>query len=105
MIFEILSQFSEPGYYETDDFGIRIENVIQVIEAPNSSNYFGGYGACKFNDVTMVPIQKKMISIDLLTDAEVNNLIQRFDPFLMTSVLLIGCFRFCQFLLWFRSSG
>lgn len=62
---------NEPGYYEDNKFGVRIENVLQVIEAPDSSKHFGGKGAFKFEDVTMVPIQSKMINIDLLTDSEV----------------------------------
>lgn len=61
---------TEPGYYETDKFGVRIENILQVIDA-NQTKYFNGAGAYKFDDVTMVPIQIKLIDIDLLTDFEV----------------------------------
>lgn len=62
---------NEPGYYEDDKFGIRIENVLQVIDAPDSSKYFDGKGAFKFDDITMVPIQAKLIDVDLLTESEV----------------------------------
>lgn len=62
---------NEPGYYEDGKFGIRIENVLQVVHAPNSSTYFGGKGAFKFDDITMVPIQVKLIDVDLLTESEV----------------------------------
>lgn len=61
----------EPGYYEAGSFGIRIEDVIQVVDLPNSSHYFGNKGALCFEDITMVPIQKKMINVTMLTDKEV----------------------------------
>lgn len=64
---------NEPGYYEAGKFGIRLENVLQVVklESPESSKYFGGKGAYKFDDITMVPISKKLINIDLLSESEV----------------------------------
>lgn len=62
---------NEPGYYEDGQFGVRIENVIQTVELPESSTYFGGRGAYSFHDVTMVPIQTKLIDVDLLTESEV----------------------------------
>lgn len=62
---------NEPGYYEDGKFGIRLENVLQVVEVPDSSKHFGGRGAYKFDDITMVPIQKKLINVDLLTKSEV----------------------------------
>lgn len=62
---------NEPGYYATGEFGIRLGNVLQVVEAPDSSKHFGGRGAYKFDDITMVPIQKKLINVDLLTESEV----------------------------------
>lgn len=44
---------NEPGYYdENGKFGIRIENVLQVVEAPKSSEYFEGKGAYKFCKLT-----------------------------------------------------
>lgn len=52
--------------------GIRIEDVLHVVDLQNSSHYFDRLGAYKFDDITMVPIQTKLIDIDLLTDSEVN---------------------------------
>lgn len=69
---------NEPGYYEEDKFGIRIENVLQVVDVPDSSQMFGGRGAFKFEDITMVPIQTKMINVDLLTEPEVCVLLASF---------------------------
>lgn len=63
---------NEPGYYEDGQFGIRIESVLQVIETPDSSKHFGGRGSYKFDDITMVPIQTKLINVNLLSAAEVN---------------------------------
>ena len=54
---------SEPGYYKEGDFGIRIENVIQVID--DQDNFI------TFQDVTLVPIQRKLIDESLLTPEEV----------------------------------
>lgn len=61
----------EPGYYEEDSFGIRIEDVIQVVELPNSSHYFEDKGAFCFHDITMAPIQTKLLNVELLTEKEV----------------------------------
>lgn len=63
---------SEPGYYETGSFGIRIESVVHVVDAPDTETYFNGRGALKFDDITMVPIQAKLINLTLLTQAEVS---------------------------------
>lgn len=62
---------NEPGYYEDGKFGIRIENVLQVIEQSDSSDSFDGKGSYKFEDITMVPIQTKLINVELLTENEV----------------------------------
>eukprot|EP00045_Choanoeca_perplexa_P005437 m.46133 g.46133 ORF g.46133 m.46133 type:complete len:607 (+) comp13119_c0_seq2:83-1903(+) len=56
----------EPGYYETGAFGVRIENVVEVVAMPGNDNYFG------FEPVTLFPIQSKMINRELLTAEEVD---------------------------------
>lgn len=61
----------EPGYYEEGNFGIRIEDVIQVVTAPNTENYFNGKGALMFDCITMAPIQFKLMNVDLLSPHEV----------------------------------
>ncbi|RKP09433.1 Creatinase/aminopeptidase [Thamnocephalis sphaerospora] len=60
---------NEPGYYEDGAFGIRIENVLLVrkVDTPND---FGGKGYLGFENVTMVPIHKKLIAIELLSPVE-----------------------------------
>ncbi|KAJ1742907.1 hypothetical protein LPJ68_001502 [Coemansia sp. RSA 1086] len=61
---------NEPGYYEDGNFGIRIENTCLVVKADTKFDYTGGSGYLKFEPVTMVPIQKKLISSELFTDVE-----------------------------------
>lgn len=61
----------EPGYYKAESFGVRIESIIQVVDDPDKKSYFNGRGALKFDDVTMAPIDKKLIDVTLLTSAEV----------------------------------
>lgn len=62
---------SEPGYYEENKFGIRIGDIIHVIEQPNATHCFGGNSSYQFADITLVPIQTKLIDVKLLTDFEV----------------------------------
>lgn len=65
--------FAEPGYYENGQFGIRIEDIVQIVPA-NAKSDFGGRGALTFKTVTMCPIQTKLINPSLLTEKEKNNL-------------------------------
>jgi len=61
----------EPGYYEDGAFGIRIENVIICKESKTEHN-FGGRGYYTFENITLVPIQTKLIELSLLTKAEMD---------------------------------
>uniref|UniRef100_A0A452YGQ3 Peptidase M24 domain-containing protein n=1 Tax=Aegilops tauschii subsp. strangulata TaxID=200361 RepID=A0A452YGQ3_AEGTS len=47
---------NEPGYYEDNSFGIRIENLLLVKEV-NLANSFGGISYLGFEKLTFVPIQ------------------------------------------------
>jgi len=60
---------NEPGYYADGRFGIRIENVVLVREVKTPNN-FGEKGYLGFENVTMCPMQKKLIDTDLLTAQE-----------------------------------
>ena len=53
---------NEPGYYETNKFGIRIENLIYIKREKNK-NYF--------ENLTMVPIDKDLINKNLLNKSEI----------------------------------
>lgn len=54
----------EPGYYKENAYGIRIENLVYTKEtSPNS-------GFLKFEPLTLVPIDKKLIDVYLLEKGE-----------------------------------
>ena len=52
---------NEPGYYEKNKFGIRIENLIYVKKMKKNKI---------FENLTMVPIDKNLINSELLTSNE-----------------------------------
>ena len=52
---------NEPGYYEKNKFGIRIENLIYVKKKKNKK---------VFENLTMAPIEKELIDINLLNNKE-----------------------------------
>ena len=63
----------EPGYYDPPaEFGIRIENVYVVREAqPQHTRQQTGTKFLRFEPLTLVPIQTKLIDPTLLTTEEV----------------------------------
>lgn len=86
---------NEPGFYEDGNFGIRIENLLEVVdvigddkdgdEATNGEGVDGrveplakrqkradGKHFLKFAKLTMIPIQKNLINLDLMTEAELD---------------------------------
>lgn len=60
---------NEPGYYENGNFGIRIENLLEVVEMPALGEY-AGRSFLGFRKLTHIPIQKRMIAVELMSDAE-----------------------------------
>ncbi|KAG0430539.1 hypothetical protein HPB47_022592 [Ixodes persulcatus] len=60
----------EPGYYEDNQFGIRIENLVLVRKAATKYN-FKDRGFLAFDSLTLVPIQTKMLNPLMLTADEV----------------------------------
>ena len=60
---------NEPGYYKTDGFGIRIENLELVVAADVT-------GAEKpmnaFETLTFAPIDRRLIDIAMLTASELD---------------------------------
>ena len=52
---------NEPGYYLTNKFGIRIENLIYTKKKNNK---------LKFENLTLAPIDKSLINFNLLNDKE-----------------------------------
>ncbi len=56
---------NEPGYYKTNEYGIRIENLVYVKKVNKK---------LLFQNLTMAPIEKDLINFDLLTVNEKNYL-------------------------------
>lgn len=67
--YEGMTTSNEPGYYEEGNFGIRIENVCIVVPA-KTSHQFNGRKFLTLEDVTMTPITKHLMNLDLLDDDE-----------------------------------
>ncbi|XP_024224252.1 xaa-Pro aminopeptidase ApepP isoform X1 [Bombus impatiens] len=63
----------EPGYYEDEKFGIRLENIELVVKANTPYNH-KNRGFLTFETVTLVPIQTKLLDVSLLTDNEIQYL-------------------------------
>jgi len=60
---------NEPGYYEDGKYGIRIEDIVITREADTPNN-FGQKGYLRFENVTMCPVHKNLIDVDLLEASE-----------------------------------
>ncbi len=58
---------NEPGYYKTNEYGIRIENLVYVKKMKKN---------LLFQNLTMAPIEKDLINYDLLTIDEKNYLFE-----------------------------
>lgn len=54
----------EPGYYKENAYGIRIENLVYTKETALNSGFL------KFEPLTLVPIDKKLIDVYLLDEGE-----------------------------------
>ena len=59
-------QSNEPGYYEPGSFGIRIENLVEVVKDETLAS--GGF--LGFHTLTLCPIEKRLIEPALLTAEE-----------------------------------
>ncbi|CAH4033162.1 xaa-Pro aminopeptidase ApepP-like isoform X2 [Pieris brassicae] len=78
---QILS--NEPGYYKVGEYGIRHEDLVEIIDVnknsthPRASNLLGNYdgrGVLGFSTLTMVPHHVKCIDLQLLDDFELSYL-------------------------------
>ncbi len=56
---------NEPGYYKTNEYGIRIENLVYIKKLKKK---------LIFENLTMAPIEKDLINFNLLTKTEKNYL-------------------------------
>lgn len=55
---------NEPGYYKEGAYGIRIENLVTVVELPHLKGYYG------FETLTLAPLDFQLMEDELLTDQE-----------------------------------
>lgn len=61
----------EPGFYEDNVYGIRLETLVQVVEA-DVPNHFGGKKFLGFKPVTMVPYEPNLINYSRLSETQIN---------------------------------
>jgi Xaa-Pro aminopeptidase len=61
---------NEPGYYKTGAYGIRIENLVLVVEAPKPKDAEKPLNV--FETLTLAPIDRRLIDSRLLTAKERN---------------------------------
>jgi Xaa-Pro aminopeptidase len=59
---------NEPGYYLADQYGIRTENLILVVEAPEHSK--AGIPFLGFETITVCPIDTALVDAGMLKPAE-----------------------------------
>uniref|UniRef100_A0A8D8ZW92 Xaa-Pro aminopeptidase 2 n=1 Tax=Cacopsylla melanoneura TaxID=428564 RepID=A0A8D8ZW92_9HEMI len=59
----------EPGFYKEDEYGIRLEDIFQVVYKADTEEQY-----LTFEPVTAVPFEPKMIDIDLLGPEEIRYL-------------------------------
>lgn len=59
---------NEPGYYKAGEYGIRIENLVLIVERTLD----GGAKVLGFETLTWAPIERDLINPALLTEDELN---------------------------------
>jgi len=62
---------NEPGYYEDGEYGIRIENLLEI-QAVAANDKPGRKHFLKFARLTQIPIQKSLILTHLMSQAELD---------------------------------
>ena len=67
MLLQLASLSNEPGYYKPDHYGIRIENLVLVEERMIAG---GDMPMLGFETLTFAPIDRMMIDLVMLTEAE-----------------------------------
>ena len=61
----------EPGIYRTNEYGIRIENLIAVREAKGLGAYTTGEAYLEFETLTLCPYDTHMIDLSRMTEQEI----------------------------------
>ncbi|CAK1592302.1 unnamed protein product [Parnassius mnemosyne] len=74
---------NEPGYYEVGEYGIRHEDLVEVIEMNKNADHifaegmvgdFNGVGAVGFYTITLAPHQTACLDVSILDDHEIKYL-------------------------------
>ena len=55
---------NEPGYYKDGAYGIRIENLVTVVEDPDRQGFL------RFSNLTLCPIDRNLVEPDMLSPGE-----------------------------------
>ena len=61
---------NEPGYYREGAFGIRIENLIVVTQAPDLPEADPERDMLAWRTLTFVPIDRRLVVVEMLTNEE-----------------------------------
>jgi Xaa-Pro aminopeptidase len=61
---------NEPGYYKAGEYGIRIENLVLVVEGPKVEG--GEKPLNTFETLTLVPIDRRLIEMSMLSYDEIS---------------------------------
>jgi Xaa-Pro aminopeptidase len=61
---------NEPGYYENGNFGIRLENLVIVVDKSVKDGKYGKFFG--FEHVTCVPMQTSLLNLEYMTKDEIN---------------------------------
>ena len=62
--------FPEPGYYQDGEFGIRVESLV-VVSPAVTAHHFGGRQFLCFDTITLVPLQRQLMQLDLLSNQQI----------------------------------
>lgn len=65
-LFLVKTYFAGPGIYREDQFGVRLENVLEVVTKPHIKHYYS-HSYLGFKDVTLVPYCRKLMKLELLS--------------------------------------
>jgi Xaa-Pro aminopeptidase len=60
---------NEPGYYKTGEYGIRIENLVLVVDKPVEGAEKETLG---FETLTFAPIERRLVDVSMLSDRELH---------------------------------
>ena len=63
---------NEPGYYEHNWGGVRLENLYVVKNAEGLPQHPGGKGWLRFETLTLIPFERRLIEINILSTEELN---------------------------------